>query len=428
MQIARFVITSLLAMFIAAPSFAQQIELFTGTRLTPTANSARGAAMGGVAASLSGVEPVGENPVAAALLTTPAASLQFAQQTHEVFREFEGTSTGAYRATFGAAVQSGITSVSAALPLGRFVIAPYHLVSPRLEGFTPFAGSVGLDEYEPEQCYNGCNLVFSHAAPAYRSESSRSGVSVTWRGGPFAVGVAGELVQVREEVEHAIGFTPIGEFEPTRFERARRKVDASEVAWSGGLRWQAARAIAFTAAFRQGGEFRRDYSVCGAENLETPLCIGERVDIPYHFDERRPHTASVGATWTPAERLTIAAEVIRRYYGRMPTEGYYVSAPSPDDDVRSPLYGPFEYENRDEPHVGIEYVVGRRTPVALRAGWWRDPARFDVAQHSSQWTRDLTHLTYGLGVKLAGTDLSIAIDESESPRSRRASCSVTHAF
>lgn len=427
MHIARFVIASLMPVVIAAPSTAQQIELFTGTRLTPVVNTARGAAMGGVAASLTGIDAVGDNPVAPAFLTTPAASLQLAQQSHEVFREFEGTSTGAYRPTFGAAVQSGLTSASAALPLGSFVIAPYHLVSPRLEGFTRFAATVGSDEYDPERCYNGCLVSSSDAAPAYRSESSRSGVSVTWRRGEFAVGVAGELVQVREEVEHAIGFTPMGELENTRFERARRTVDDSDVAWSGAVRWQVAPALAFTAGVREGGEFRRRYSICGAENLETPLCVGQRVDIPYSFAERRPHVANFGATWTPAERLTIVAEVIRRFYGRMPTEGYYVPAPSRNDDRASRLYGPLQYENRDEPHVGIEYVVGRRTPVALRAGWWRDPARFDV-RHTSQWTRDLTHLTYGVGVQLAGTELSVAVDDGESPNSRRASLSVTHAF
>jgi hypothetical protein len=80
----------------------------------------------------------------------------------------------------------------------------------------------------------------------------------------------------------------------------------------------------------------------------------------------------------------------------------------------------------EETHAGAEYRFSR---LALRAGWWHDPARFDDARYEfTPFVHSADHMTFGAGLKLANAEVSFDLDDPHDNNGRRASLGLTYAF
>src|SRR5215210_268357 len=118
--------------------------------------------------------------------------------------------------------------------------------------------------------------------------------------------------------------------------------------------------------------------------------------------------ASIGVT----ERFRVVGEAVRRNYSRLAADDYTTMGTSHR----------FPYRDATEIHAGAEYRLAS-LPVALRAGWWHDPAHF-----GSDFTvlgQSLEHYTVGAGLALGAARVDLAYDGADDPVARRAVIGVT---
>ena len=113
--------------------------------------------------------------------------------------------------------------------------------------------------------------------------------------------------------------------------------------------------------------------------------------------------ASVGVT----SRLRVVAEAVRRNYGRLADDAFTILG----------MHVRFPYHNVTEIHAGAEYKLPS-LPVALRAGWWRDPARFSASY--TVLGESVQHFTVGTGIDFGSARLDLAYDAGDHRVQRRA--------
>lgn len=156
-----------------------------------------------------------------------------------------------------------------------------------------------------------------------------------------------------------------------------------------------------------------------------------------------PDRLAAGISWRLFQRLSINADLVRvfssdlmqRYYN-----AYYNPEKRDDAFLSDPQAGKRFYEVRDgtELRLGVEYVrVVRLRPLALRAGYWREPFHrmvrkendaeviFDISApadwhyepYSSRSFIEMTHhATAGLGLALNRFSVDIGYDYSRTTR------------
>ena len=159
--------------------------------------------------------------------------------------------------------------------------------------------------------------------------SRRLGAAAAWKLGPLALGASLRYEELHERWRpHAPG-TSIA-FTELRDER---------FTWSAGAQWQITEAVRAGGSYRSGAAFPR----------------------PDGYFFRTPSSIALGVAADVRPNLTVAADAVRVRYNEM--EG------------GSPLTvaGSYEFPDVTELHAGAELRLATRVPVALRAGWWRDP-------------------------------------------------------
>ncbi len=131
--------------------------------------------------------------------------------------------------------------------------------------------------------------------------------------------------------------------------------------------------VTFTAGFKFA--LRENLSIGGVlkQGAEYPTGVfqsvaGEQFDQAFATTFHVPDTAGLGVAWRPIPVLALLADAVWIKYSNL------------TDDFRS-AYGeiqildqPYEIEDAAEYHVGAEYFFTSRIPVAVRAGWWVEPA------------------------------------------------------
>ena len=112
--------------------------------------------------------------------------------------------------------------------------------------------------------------------------------------------------------------------------------------------------------------------------------------------------------------ITIAADAVRVRYSEM--ENAWVTR--------------YEIPDVTELHAGAELRIPSRVPVAIRAGWWRDPAhrlRATALENFALLDEDENHLTAGIGIGL-GESLRLDAAIGRSEHTTRASVGVGAKF
>ncbi|HEX6097180.1 MAG TPA: outer membrane protein transport protein [Thermoanaerobaculia bacterium] len=150
-------------------------------------------------------------------------------------------------------------------------------------------------------------------------------------------------------------------------------VEATDTTFGFGFKWTPTDKISFGGVYKQGPEF------------ETTLFYADTAS-QFNFTERArpnfhiPDIAGLGVSVRPIPVLTINVDAVHVKYSNLADDHKTVYAQSVGT-----LDDPFTIEDGIELRAGAEYFFATKIPIALRAGYWRDPA------HSVEWNGPLTH-------------------------------------
>lgn len=147
-------------------------------------------------------------------------------------------------------------------------------------------------------------------------------------------------------------------------------VEETDTTFTAGFKWSPTDKISFGGVYKQGPEF------------QTPLFYADSASA-FEFNQvantnfHIPDIAGIGVSIRPIPVLTVNVDAVHVKYSNLVDN--FVSAVA---DVRE-LDEPFVANDVTELRVGAEYFFATRIPIAIRAGYWRDPA------HSIEWNGPL---------------------------------------
>jgi len=396
----------LLSLLFTTAVAAQSFEEVAGVRLNDTTpRSTRAIAVGGASDSLGDVDIVA-NP---ATLTNVKHAMVSVQGTRNSlgFTSLLGTYPLDLKGWTDA---TSLSQVAAAIPIRGLVAGVYYAAEPRMQGAGARATSFGTTPYAPLQCPT-CVTSAVGGPSAFDRAERRYGVALAWERGPVAVGAGAEWQRLREDVEPlriTAGNDPSSPG-PVQGERVFRGVDGRDVVANAGVRWRVSPRLALAAAYNGAGSFTRTTSVCAIDIVHVSTCTSA-VALLATTTERLPDAWRAGVSFAATDRLRLVAEEVRRHYGRLAAEPYSTFGLSFHD----------LYHDVTELHAGAEYKLAS---LALRAGWWRDPSRYDSPYNQFHVTE--THRTFGAGINVGSARLDVAYDHSSLATQRRAVAGIT---
>ena len=344
--------------------------------------SARSTAMGGAVDALSpDLGDIAENPAATAAMKKRTISIAAARETHD----FRGVQlvNGAPTTNIYALERKALAHAAIAIPFRSLSLGAYYRNEPTIDGpyGTPIDRSPAA-AYAPVECTGDCGYA-SGIFPSFQRRERSYGVTAGWELGTLSLGAGAEMQELDEHYsEPRLVF---GGGNGSQSERFFSDVSDRRVVPNAGLRWRVAPRVAFALAYNGGGSFTRTTGACNTSFPEFGVC-SSRIAVTATSRQRMPDAYRAAITVQPLQRLVLAGEVVRR--------------------------------DATEIHAGAEYRLGS-LPIAVRAGWWRDPAR--LAEQ-----RTLEHTTYGAAFYGKNARLDLAFDESE--ETRRASIALVHSF
>jgi len=401
----------LITMLLAAPSlFAQLMESFAGIQFRFDDPGARALALGGASCALQDDTNALINAAAIAgaqrnsvtiegrdrqQTSTFNVPLNGLPDTAQVTSSFRGVSNIAVTFARG----RGTYSLFADRPIDQRSdtsnIATFFLNQP-----LPSVSLIGGRIVPVEECDARCTNVEMHPMRRWSASlrESRFGGAAAWSLGAWSVG--GSL-----HYDKLDGDASLGDLGGDPATIARDATHDHDLSWSAGLQWQLAPSARVGASYTSGAQFR----------TTEQLADGNVRSLEFHT----PSKARAGVAILPTQSLTLTADMVRVMYSDMTNaliEGEGAGMP----DVT-------------ELHAGIELRLGS---VALRGGWWRDPAHelrvtgaslaspFLELYHLMRETE--SHVTAGIGV--GGPRLSVNAAYDHGSRSRQASIALTSTF
>lgn len=332
---------------------AQELESLAGVRLNFDRAGARALAMGSTAIALQDPGAAAANPAAIA-----GAARAFSVEWRRDTMEGRYTADSALNTIDLRSTTDGIRSASLTVPMGSatwslFYDRPLDVRHSTVSAFD-HATSEAMFVCDGQLSVAPCNsaaIVFGFPV-TYPIEASleqrRYGAAVAWSSGPLALGASLR----REELRQQTAFVNIPQLTTpflsvNTWAGTAETVDDADLTWSGGATWTFSPRARIGASYASGGSF------AGARTFP---------DYPTQSIEfRTPASLAAGISVDPLPQLTLTADAVRVRYSEMMHDrrSYF-----PQDSVVG-------YPDVTELHAGAEWRAGR---LALRAGWWRDPA------------------------------------------------------
>jgi hypothetical protein len=384
---------------ISLPVHAQSFETLSSLRVTEETMSVRGAAMGNVS-----IDDPALDPTALSQLERPLFSLAASRVEFNVFDGFTPRQTRDAVALSHALV---------AMPLGDFTVSAHYRATPELRGDVR-PGPGGSAAYEPYPCtVMTCLLSYFSGEPVFERSERRYGGSVAWKRGPLSIGAGAEMHELDEVSAYGrFPAIPVGNPLPPdpRFDLVVRRTSGRELVPNAAVRWTFSPRAAVAVAYNGAATFERVEQTCTLAFAPGYQCASEYVPFS-RSTQALADAYRASATLAPLDNLTVVAEVVRRNYRNLSADALDAFA---------------AYRDVTELHAGAEYRAGN---LALRGGWWRDPARWD----SELWdpARGLgaraDHVTLGAGISAGPARIDIAVDDADVPSLRRASVGITFA-
>jgi len=203
------------------------------------------------------------------------------------------------------------------------------------------------------------------------------GLAAAYNFGKLSIG---GTVRYQTFTEGAFTFrvTPDFEFDSISVQ-ATAKIDGdkvtlkkeTDVTFTGGFKWAPTDKISFGGVYKQGPKFVAPTYIA---NANTKFNYAKLADTTFHV----PDIYGLGVSYRPIPVLTVNADAVRVTYSNLTDK--FVSTVT---DVQG-LKNPYEAPDVLELHAGAEYFFATKIPIALRGGYWRDPA------HSIEWRGPLT--------------------------------------
>ncbi|HVT03393.1 MAG TPA: UPF0164 family protein [Thermoanaerobaculia bacterium] len=353
---------------LSASHLSAQVENTEVTRSLPSIQfgfgnpGARSLGMGGAFLALADDASAAEaNPAGLTILRKTELSLEFRDATQDRSIPLRGTYPGIESGSLTTSTRlSQVSFASIVYPLEKYSIAGYYH---RVVGFRIAPVLREPVFYNVDTAGGGlvssevCARLGSLCKSAYLQPEEASlhgdletfGVAAARAFGPFSLGAA-----MRYERYSQGGFIVPFNLAGVAFGRFSQTASGGDFTFSAGAKWTPISGVSLGAVYKQGSNFH-------APLTYEPIGGGARfliADLTRHF----PSIAGVGISVRPAPSLTFNADAIRIGYRK-----FGKSSIVNDQTL---------YRLRDgtELRFGAEYFIITRVPIALRAGWWRDPA------------------------------------------------------
>lgn len=410
-----------LALFFASPLAAQELDSFAGMRFRFDAPGARSTAMGGASEALTDVFTAATNPASLARQRNRALAVEVRENSSSVDYLTGGT-VGSFTTASMENSARGVRSAIVVLPAASATWAVYYdeplnIVAdatrvPLSTGHI-IIGLRGNELVPDSECQPGpnapadCAIGFFNTPAIYpiRSEVRlrRYGAAGAWSRGRFAFGGGVQYAQLHQESGPN---TILGQ-----------RTSGGRFTFNAGTQIDVTSRLHLGGSYRSGAEYDTDRWIAPGNsgiNAET---------------YRTPSSYAAGLAFDVTPRLTVTADAVRVNYSDMTRE---ISA-----EFQSAPMGWTSHSMPDvtELRAGAEYRLATRVPVALRAGWWSDPAhRLRATGHGVHYAAlsnlllldaDENHVTAGIGVG-DRVRVDAAIDRSE--RTTRASVALATTF
>lgn len=391
------------ALFVSSSLSAQDLESFAGVRLRIDAPGARSTAMGGASEALSDAFGAATNPASLAKQRTRTAAVEAREVTSDTDFFTSGTIGSFTTATYETRSR-GVSAASLVIPTKTATWALFYDQPLDIEVNTDpiimanrVANIIGVSIRDGravplEECFDapaaaGCEAIAYFSAPAIARAIGhlrlrRYGAAAARSFGNLDVGASAQYAELDEQ------FGGFG---------AGQTAKGRQLTWNAGLQYALSQRVRFGASYRSGAEWEGERVLPGI--LGEPLPV-----VASQF--RTPSSYAAGLAMDVTENFTIAADAVRINYGEM------IDRPSNAFTDRPPEFGGpiyFEFPDVTELHAGAEYRLSTRIPIALRAGWWREPKHrlqagsddlaFGSAINAVMLPdQDENHLTAGIGI------------------------------
>jgi long-subunit fatty acid transport protein len=140
-----------------------------------------------------------------------------------------------------------------------------------------------------------------------------------------------------------------------------RAKDVDDVTFSAGVKFAPNDKFSAGAVYKQGAKFK---APTFAATANTGFEYVKVFDTVFHI----PDVYGAGVAVRPVPTLTITADAVRVTYSNLVDDFVSINA-----DVRA-LDKAYRASDVTELHLGAEYFFTMKLPLAVRAGFWRDPA------------------------------------------------------
>lgn len=407
---------------LSLPLSAQDLESLAGVRLRFDSPGVRAAAMAGASEASSDAFGGATNPAALARQTKRTAAIEARQTTSEM--EFiTGGTIGSFTRSSVETTSRGASAAAIVLP-GRLANWAFYYDEPidaahdtrklrrSIDDFATISAGVRGEELVPtEECIDPsgpspCSLIAYFSAPAIFPVSAnlrlrRYGAAAGRAFGRLSLGAGVQYAQLDQTLE---------DFQQTHDRR---------------FTFNAGAQLDVTSRLRAGASYRS-----GAEFDGERIVIGPGGAVPQQSTFVTPSSYAAGLAYELAPNVTLAADAVRVRYSEM--------TPRMALNFTGTPVAPIVYAIPDvtELRAGAEWRLGTRVPVALRGGWWREPAHRVRAAGGPAGSAallneillvdaDENHVTAGFGIG-DRVRLDAAVDRSE--RTTRASVGVAATF
>ena len=188
--------------------------------------------------------------------------------------------------------------------------------------------------------------------------------------------------------------------------------DGSDWSLNAGVLWQVTDQLRVGGFFRQGPGFTTEITRTAGPAFEDFLATPGQAFAEGTTTTAIPDVFGLGIAYrTAGDALTLSFEWDHVEYSDL------LEALNPEIFDRAEL----SLDDGDEVHLGFEYVFLRTGPlVAVRAGWWHDPAHQIRSLSPDPFERaifrggeDADHYTAGVGVRLRSLQIDLGVDLSD---------------
>ena len=403
-----FVLIAALALPLAAQNV--DIEALSGLQFNFGNPGARSLGMGGAFLGLADDASAAEaNPAGLTILRKPEISVEGRNYLEHQLFTTSGTYPEIVRTPFKHYSDRAVLSfASVVYPVKNFTFGLYFheplnnkgggVVAPQYDEFTgdlitlgpnfflPGGGGAPISEAECENLRRTTNN--PAACVEYRLDPYVSaldvrmrtfGIAAAWQVHPkFSVGLTARH-QRFQEAAFTFRFTQF--LDPSTISvqaTAKEKdgqleiVEETDTTFTAGFKWSPTDKISVGGVYKVGPQFTAPLFFAGAATNNQFLQVAE---TSFHI----PDVMGLGVSVRPLPVLTVNVDAVHVKYSNLVDD--FVASVA---DVRDLTEDPFVAEDVIELHVGAEYVFTTKIPIAIRGGFWRDPA------HTVEWRGPLT--------------------------------------